>query len=103
MKAEELIKEDLISVDKLSSYLLPKYDNGMIEDVITIVLFRDNLRYENRKTLIKELSLKHFSFDNNPSISPLRKPMKAELVIFVDKDGKTKILKSRWGNLGIVK
>jgi len=88
----EIKEEEIISLKK-----------GIIEDAKTLILFRENLCREYKDTKIKNINYSMFKYDNNPSVRATRKIAQTELCLFIDKNGDTKILKSRWGNIGIVK
>lgn len=71
-------------------------DEGVIRNPETLVLFRKNL--------IRDSLKKHFNDIQHYDFKIGKKPMlTANLILFVEDDGKTKLLKSRWGKTGNVK
>ena len=104
MEKQLINEEEFISVNSLSSDLLPD-NNGMIEDGRLLVLFRENLRREDKNLAFEDVGQHNFKYDNDPKVPALRKFQTSDLVIFVDDldhGYKTKILKRRWGNRGVV-
>jgi len=77
---------------------------GMIKDSRTLILFRENLCFAYKDENINDMSYWQFKFSDDPTNNrPKREFETADLCLFIDKNGDTKILKSRWGNIGILK
>lgn len=83
--------------------------DGIITDPKTIILFRRNLLKCKKDQKFKDVELMDFKYNFNPELSyeennRIRRStyMCADLIVFIDDFGKTKILKSRWGNRGEV-
>lgn len=78
------------------------YQDGILTDVKAMVLTRKNLCKQYEEIPFKDVDWIHFKYRTKQE-RPSRLFMEIELCIFVDDDGKTKLLKNRWGNTGEVK
>jgi hypothetical protein len=67
-------------------------------DAKAIVLFRANLPKDRQEKSFNQITLSDFKYDGS-----VRKAYESEIIMFVDTDRRTKILKNRWGNMGTVK
>lgn len=69
----------------------------MIESTV-LVLFRSNLTKDKEKLPFRKITLNDFKYDGS-----IRRAYQENIIMFVDEDCKTKILKNRYGKPGIVK
>lgn len=71
-------------------------DEGVIRNPETLVLFRKNLIYNSLNKRFVDIEFNDFRIDRKPMLT-------ASLILFIDDDGNSKLLKSRWGKTGNVK
>ena len=76
---------------------------GMIKNPETLVLFRDNLIVDSINKSFDDIEIYDFKLDNEIGVPGLKTAWKQELILFIDKNGSTKLLKNRWGNAGKVR
>ena len=80
---------------------LIKNDNGCITDVRTVVVYRKNML--RRCNGISFVDADLFCFKYNEEKTPFRFSCVQDIIMFVDDDGQTKLLKNRYGRPGEVK
>ena len=68
------------------------------DDFQTIVFFREDLRRDMEKKKLKDIEYRDIQTGGGKEFL-----CRASLILFIDKNYQTKILKNRWGNQGIVK
>lgn len=78
---------------------------GMITNVKTVVLYRENLCQNNIDKDFKDIQLDDFMYERSDKITPFKYACIQEIIIFIDhtENCRTKILKNRWGRTGEVK
>lgn len=93
--------ENVIDIEKS----IDSRSKGMITNVKTIVLYRDNLYRNKVDKDFKDIQIDDFVYDNSEVGKVLTYPRHQEIIIFIDhnENGRTKLLKNRWGRTGEVK
>lgn len=77
------------------------FQEGILTDVRGMVLTRKNLYEQYKELAFDDIDWSHFKYRKN-EFHPTGIFKMSDLVIFVDENGKTKIMKNRWGNTGNV-
>lgn len=78
-------------------------NNGIITNVKTVILFRKNLSNSNKGLFFEEINLDHFKYETNGDSSTVEYSQVQEVIMFIDDNGRTKILKNRYGKTGEIK
>ena len=78
-------------------------NNGIITEVKTIVLLRKNLSRSSLSLSFDEINFTHFKYESDGTKSTTKYSQVKDLIMFVDTNGRTKMLKNRYGKIGEVK
>lgn len=76
--------------------------NG-ITDARTIILFREHLNKVSKKLDFDKITISDFMYSEDTQLNSFRIPCILDIIMFVDINGRTKIIKNRWGASGEVK